>query len=121
MKLTFCVLCGATEQLEHHHVDPNGSDEPENMITVCSAHHGKIHGMKKRCDVRKLTKEGLAKRKAAGVVLGRPVGARFDNKLDDRVDEIKTLRSAGASVAAMAAHLDTARTTLRWYLKSRGL
>lgn len=44
MKLTFCVLCGTTDHLEHHHVDPSGGDERENMITVCSEHHGRITG-----------------------------------------------------------------------------
>ena len=67
------------------------------------------------------TKMALARRKAEGVVLGRPVGTRFANKLDSRVDEIKGLRAAGASVAAISAHLGSSRTTLRWYLKSRGM
>ncbi len=67
------------------------------------------------------TKMALAARKAEGMVLGRPTGTRFPNRLDSRVDEIRMLRSAGTSVAALATHLDSSRTTLRWYLKSRGL
>jgi DNA invertase Pin-like site-specific DNA recombinase len=67
------------------------------------------------------TKMALDALKAKGRVLGRPVGTRFANRLDDRLDEIRKLRSAGTSVAAIAAHLGAARTTLRWYLDSRGL
>jgi 5-methylcytosine-specific restriction endonuclease McrA len=38
--------CSATTSLEVHHVIPvaqGGQDRPENLLTLCSAHHGEAH------------------------------------------------------------------------------
>tara|TARA_B000000557_G_scaffold230775_1_gene203729 strand:+ start:780 stop:1220 length:441 start_codon:yes stop_codon:yes gene_type:complete len=46
MKLKFCVLCGTTEKLHHHHVIPRikgGTDDEDNFITLCHDHHAMIH------------------------------------------------------------------------------
>ena len=46
MKLNFCVLCGTTEKLHHHHVIPKaqgGTDDEDNFITLCYDHHAMIH------------------------------------------------------------------------------
>jgi hypothetical protein len=75
MILDFCALCGARDNLEHHHVIPKaegGSDDETNLLTVCSEHHGLIHNMRKRVDIGKLTKAALAAAKARGVKLGNP-------------------------------------------------
>lgn len=75
MRLGFCAVCGATEGLEHHHFKPlgdGGIDEPANILTLCGPHHGDVHNMRRVGDVRKLTREALARRKAAGVKLGSP-------------------------------------------------
>lgn len=48
MKTKHCVACAAIEGLEHHHLKPKfdgGGDEETNLITLCSACHGIIHGM----------------------------------------------------------------------------
>ena len=52
MKLNFCVQCGATENLHHHHVIPKvkgGSDVQDNFITLCEKHHESIHNIQ-QCD-----------------------------------------------------------------------
>lgn len=41
-----CVLCGATDNLELHHIKPKsmgGSDAPENLVLLCSTHHKLLH------------------------------------------------------------------------------
>ena len=48
MKLNFCVLCGTTEKLHHHHVIPKaqgGTDDEDNFITLCYDHHAMIHSI----------------------------------------------------------------------------
>ena len=73
MKLTFCVLCGTTEGLEHHHAVPKskgGTNDESNLITLCGAHHGALHYMSNRADISALTKAALAKLKDSGVKLG---------------------------------------------------
>ena len=76
MKLDFCVACGARHgngvNIEHHHLVPKsegGRDSDDNLITLCHVCHGKAHGMV-RHDIRKLTKEALARAKASGKKLG---------------------------------------------------
>lgn len=73
MRLAFCVFCGASEGLEHHHFIPQaegGTDDETNILTVCGVHHGLIHGMRRASDIRALTTEGLVRAKARGVKLG---------------------------------------------------
>jgi hypothetical protein len=76
MRLDFCVACGAAHgdgiNLEHHHLVPKskgGTDAASNLITLCHVCHGKAHGMV-RHDIRKLTKDALARVKASGKKLG---------------------------------------------------
>ena len=48
MKLNFCVLCGTTEKLHHHHVFARargGTDDEDNFITLCHDHHAMIHSI----------------------------------------------------------------------------
>ena len=52
MKLNFCVLCGSKENLHHHHVIPKvkgGTDDEDNLITLCEKHHEMIHNIQ-QCD-----------------------------------------------------------------------
>jgi hypothetical protein len=47
VKLTFCVACGTTEGLNHHHLRPRvhgGSDAETNLITLCRSCHGLMQG-----------------------------------------------------------------------------
>ena len=73
MRTDFCVFCGATDGVEQHHVIPRadgGTDEPENILTVCGKHHGLLHCIRSPRNVSALTREGLTKAKARGVKLG---------------------------------------------------
>ncbi|MBU1701161.1 MAG: HNH endonuclease, partial [Candidatus Eisenbacteria bacterium] len=46
--------CSSRRSLEVHHIIPRargGSDEPDNLITLCSVHHrGIVHQMRMRCE-----------------------------------------------------------------------
>ncbi|MEZ4504712.1 MAG: HNH endonuclease [Thermomicrobiales bacterium] len=40
-----CTICGSREQLEVHHIVPRrlgGSNDPENLVTVCAACHRRM-------------------------------------------------------------------------------
>jgi 5-methylcytosine-specific restriction endonuclease McrA len=42
-----CTECGATQDLEVHHIVPRrlgGPDDPSNLITLCAACHSRLHG-----------------------------------------------------------------------------
>ena len=67
------------------------------------------------------TKESLAKKKAAGVVLGRPVGSISKSKLDGREEDIKSMLGHGVAKSAIARMLNCSRITLLDFIKSRGL
>ena len=74
MKLDFCVLCGITKNLHHHHVIPKvkgGTDDAENLITVCDKHHYMIHNMRQNADMYELARIGMKNAKARGVKFGR--------------------------------------------------
>lgn len=65
MRLTFCVLCGQNDPttLEHHHFIPNiwgGTDDENNMFTVCGICHGRIHNIPRPLNLSELIKEGNA-------------------------------------------------------------
>jgi len=88
MKLSFCALCGDKNNLEHHHVLPKilgGTDEPENILTLCSLHHCKIHSFAdSRINAALLIREGKKKKKELGLFAGgrAPFGYRVkDNVL----------------------------------------
>jgi 5-methylcytosine-specific restriction endonuclease McrA len=58
MKLTLCVACGSTDDLQHHHLvtrAEGGSDDESNLITLCC---------------------GCAAKKAQGIMLG----GRIENR-----------------------------------------
>ena len=68
-----CFECGTMECIQHHHVIPRSLGGTK-TIPLCSICHGKVHGIKrdKQINVSELTKEGLKRAKANGVVLGNP-------------------------------------------------
>jgi len=75
VKLDFCVFCGSTLGIEHHHVVPaadGGTDAPVNILSVCGEHHGMLHAVRRTPDIKRLTREGLDRAKARGVRLGSP-------------------------------------------------
>jgi len=67
------------------------------------------------------TRHALAARKAAGVVLGRPKGSIGKNSLDEKKSEIEKLISLGVSKASVAKICGVKRSTLLYYINSRGL
>lgn len=109
-----CFECGAIAR-ERHHVIPKSRGGTKTVWLCCEC-HGKVHGMK-RMDVRQLTKEALAKKKAEGFTLGRPLVVCRET--DARVLE---LRAQGLSMAKIAEILNrecvptsSARDDARWY------
>ena len=72
--------------------------------------------------ISRRTTEALARKKAQGVVLGRPVGRKSSKvKLTGRDEEIIQLRIEGLSKAAAARRLGVDRNTLSAYCAERGL
>jgi DNA invertase Pin-like site-specific DNA recombinase len=65
------------------------------------------------------TKEALAKRKAAGVILGRPAGAAKVLRLDQYADKIDSYLAKGIDKRAISKLLDVAPNTLYSWLKVR--
>lgn len=66
------------------------------------------------------TKAGLQAARAAGKVLGAPRGRRASS-LDVHEAEIRGYLAKKVSKASIAKILGVARTTLQWYLTSRGI
>jgi len=65
------------------------------------------------------TKEALADRKAAGVVLGRPKGSSVKKAvIENNLDEILRLQSQGESLTQIAYRFNVHRNTLSNYLKN---
>jgi DNA invertase Pin-like site-specific DNA recombinase len=65
------------------------------------------------------TKEALAKRKAAGMVLGRPKGKAKKVKLDKRSAEIRKYLELGISKSAICKLVDCAPSTLYAWIERR--
>jgi DNA invertase Pin-like site-specific DNA recombinase len=66
------------------------------------------------------TKEALARKRAEGVVLGRPRGRKSSHvKLSGREEEIQTLLAQHTSKSAIARMLGVNRTTVDSFLKER--
>ena len=77
MKLKFCVACGAKDDLQHHHLvtrAEGGSDNPSNLITLCSSCHHKLHERQTdgRYNHSQRTKDAFQAAKARGKRLGNP-------------------------------------------------
>ena len=73
MKLDFCVLCGTTENLHHHHVIPKvkgGTDDQDNFITLCEKHHEMIHNIQQCDNFFELARLGRERAMARGVKFG---------------------------------------------------
>lgn len=111
MRLTFCALCGSTVDIEHHHFVPKsegGTDDETNLITLCSEHHGIVHGVR-RSPISALTRKGLAWRKAMGLPLGsgNPHAGGTARRIAAVARDIPLLVIAGAgSLAERAARLN---------------
>lgn len=65
------------------------------------------------------TKEALARKRAEGVILGRPKGRKSSKtKLTGKEKIIKELREAGASYSAIACYLKVHRLTVSSFVKN---
>ena len=72
MKTKTCFECETTKDLQQHHVVPKSLGGTK-TITLCYQCHMKVHGRDgKGMDHSRLTKEGIAKRKAEGATWGAP-------------------------------------------------
>ena len=67
------------------------------------------------------TKEALAKRKAAGLPMGRPAGQAEVLKLDAKADEIADLMSKGVNKRSIAKVVGCSHTALYDWLDRRGI
>ena len=104
MKFSCCVICGTTENLEHHHIKPvvkGGDDHQHNFITLCDEHHGMIHQIKPGAwnDRKELIKIGREKAKQDGVKFGRK------RQYEHLIPDIKFMREAGWGYGTIAKEL----------------
>jgi len=67
------------------------------------------------------TKEALARKKAEGVILGRPKGQPKISKLDKEKDKIADLRKAKIGVSDIARLVGASRATVHSWLKTNNL
>jgi len=70
-----CVVCGRRDWLSVHHVVParlGGSDEMDNLVTVCVLHHRQADAQLRRTDAAKLTPEPFEDDPERGIFWGPP-------------------------------------------------
>ena len=134
MKLDFCVACGATKDLHHHHLVPlaaGGSDTDDNLITLCAEHHARIHGNEKEFATSELIKKRLAEKRERGEIVGNPrYGYKAENHIEvpcekeqKVIDLARRLKETGMSYRKIAAHLtalgiSNRKGNIRWDHKS---
>ena len=77
MKHDYCVACGVTDGLEHHHLVTRGEgrkkrDDERNLITLCGRCHALLHERRVNgaYNVSQRTSAGLQAAKLRGVKLG---------------------------------------------------
>lgn len=72
-KYHFCAMCGKTEDLQYHHVEPaNGHNTVfENIIVFCAPCHQKWHKQEGQVHHNYLVKQGIVKARERGVKVGK--------------------------------------------------
>lgn len=79
-----CVNCGATEEIEYHHIVPlslGGNDVLSNICPLCATCHGKVHyNGEAGISHSTLTRAGMERARAAGKRLGVQHGAKLITK-----------------------------------------
>ena len=118
MKLDFCVLCGTTENLHHHHVIPKvkgGTDDEDNFITLCEKHHEMIHNIQQCDDFFELARLGRERAKLRGVRFGAKP------KHEHLYNEIIKLYMEGNGYGTIAKKLDISRGTVQSIIKRLGI
>lgn len=104
MKLDFCCICGTKENLHHHHIIPRfrgGSDDENNLITLCGTHHAWIHGLRPTSwnNHGNAVKKALQEAKDLGFQVGRK--PKFFTK--EEIDNILEMREQGVGIKKCAA------------------
>lgn len=98
MKHDYCVACANKENLYQHHLVPKsagGSNDDNNLITLCGECHAKIHGNRSKWNTSELTSDGLQQKRTNNELVGSvPYG--FDavptgKKSDKTGREVKKL------------------------------
>lgn len=69
--------------------------------------------------IRQRTKEALARKKAEGMILGRPKGVPGKSKLDDKTDEIRMYLDKGLNVTALSKIYDCAWSTMKDFVSKK--
>lgn len=68
----FCAVCHKTEDLELNHIDPSKPSTLDNLIVLCSQHHGLWHEMSSRNRHSDTVRQRIAEAKQRGVHFGKP-------------------------------------------------
>ena len=118
MRDNHCAACGATDNLQYHHLIPRsmgGSDDERNLITLCGECHAKAHGVRANRRTSELARRAMATKKARGERVGAvPYGYTLadDGKtLEPNHDEQRAIRETqqiaarGLSLRKVAAEL----------------
>ena len=72
--------------------------------------------------IQKRTIEGLARKKAEGVILGRPVGSNLGGrKLKGKEEEIQAYLDVNVGISAIARIFGVSRTTVHRFIEEKGL
>ncbi len=119
MRLDFCAVCGCKDNLHHHHWNARvlgGSDDKDNILTLCSYHHRELHGHKKKNHYKALQKVGIkkAKEKHPEKYTGRKSGAYTVN-----ASAILHLRSQKYSYDIIAKKLKIAKSTVQNHCRQK--
>jgi hypothetical protein len=102
MILSFCAVCGKTEDLHQHHIVPKSvtptmgeHKDNDETLTLCAYHHDILHQVqKKRWDTHSnMIKKGLSKRKQQGLSVGRK-----PTMTPELVDKIQKMINQGYGV-----------------------
>lgn len=90
--LDFCVLCGTKTAIHQHHLIPRingGTDEPENILSLCEKHHGLFHDHSGLFHShKKLSRKGIKKAQETGVRFGKKIERPSINYLLDKESEL---------------------------------
>ncbi len=89
-----CDVCGASENIEVHHIDGNNANNDlENLVPLCRSHHNQVHSGKGSDErVQELAEELGSDGDYARFTVGLPEG------LNALIDERAENRSRGALV-----------------------
>lgn len=68
----FCAVCHTTKDLELNHINPDKPVTLDNLIVVCSEHHGVWHNWSAKNRHSDTVRQGIAEAKQRGVHFGKP-------------------------------------------------